>query len=208
MSVLPAPFKKLHTEIKERLTSLEITTPTPFQISSIPVIKSGANVFCKAPKDSGKTTSLILTTLHKLKFQAVGTAVRAIVLVEDSEKIEEMYQSFQAYTRYTELRIYAAVESLHVDTHKSEILEGTDVLIITATGLHKLLLSNGISTSQLTIFSIDDAEFITKNNGYATILAITQGVKKCQFVLYSEEITPKLKGLDSYFMEFAKTVSI
>jgi len=208
MSTLPAPFKKLHTEIKQRLTSLEITTPTPFQISSIPVIKSGANVFCKAPKDAGKTTTLVLTTLHKLKFEAVGTAVRAIVLVEDNDKVEEMYKSFSSYTRYTELRVYAAVQSLHVDTHKSEILEGVDVLIITATGLHKLLLSNGISTSQCTIFSIDDAEFLTKNSGFATILAITQGIKKCQFVLYSEEISPKLKSLDSYFMEHPRTVTV
>lgn len=52
------PFKKLHTEIKETLENLEITTPTPFQGKSIPVIKGGANVFCMASKDSGKTTIL------------------------------------------------------------------------------------------------------------------------------------------------------
>ena len=62
-----APFKKLHPSIKEKLEDLEMVTPTPFQIKSIPLIKSGANIYCTAPENSGKTTTLILTTLNKLK---------------------------------------------------------------------------------------------------------------------------------------------
>ena len=40
------PFKKLHSDIQEKLESLDIRTPTPFQSSSIPIIKSGVNVYC------------------------------------------------------------------------------------------------------------------------------------------------------------------
>ena len=80
------PFKKLHSDIKEKLAHLEIITPTPFQRISIPAIKSGANIYCTASKDSGKTTTLILTTLQKLKCEAVGTAPRAVILVENKEK--------------------------------------------------------------------------------------------------------------------------
>ena len=65
------PFKKLHADIREKLNTLNIETPTPFQSSSIPVIKSGANVYCTAPKESGKTSTLVWTTLQKLKCEAV-----------------------------------------------------------------------------------------------------------------------------------------
>ena len=75
------PFKKLHTDIREKLESLEILTPTPFQNSSIPIIKSGTNVYCVAPKNSGKTSTLVWTTLQKLKCEAVGNAPRAVILV-------------------------------------------------------------------------------------------------------------------------------
>jgi len=61
------PFKKLHSEIQEKLEDLEITGPTSFQSKSIPVIKGGANVFCMASEGSGKTTTLILPNLQKLK---------------------------------------------------------------------------------------------------------------------------------------------
>lgn len=208
MSSLPMPFKKLHSEIKEVLETLEITTPTLFQTNSIPVIKSGANAFCIAPKNSGKTTTMVLTTLQKLKCEAVGTSPRAIVLVENSEKALELYTTFIKYTKYNSLRVYVGHDRLHIDTQKSEILEGVDILITTPIGFRKLLQSNGISTSQITVFSVDDAEFLVKNTGYSDVLFITQGVKKCQFILYSETIPPKLKGLESYFMEHAKTVSV
>ncbi len=202
------PFKKLHSDIQEKLEFLEITTPTPFQSRSIPVIKSGANVFCTASKDSGKTTTLILTTLQKLKCEAVGNAPRSIVLVENKEKALELYDAFLTYTKHNSLRVYVGYEELHIDLQKSEIFEGVDILISTPKSLNKLFLSNGVNTAQLKLFSIDDAAFLTQNSTYTALISITQSIQKCQFVLYSEEMHPKLQRFESYFMERSKTVAI
>ena len=202
------PFKKLHSDIREKLDDLEIITPTPFQSKSIPVIKSGANLFCTAPKDSGKTTTLILTTLQKLKCQAIGNAPRAVVLVENREKALELYDAFIKHTKYNSLRVYASYEQLHIDMQKSEIFEGIDILISTPKTMYKLMSLNGISTSQLKIFSIDDAEFLVQKSSYTAVMSITQSINKCQFVLYSEKMHPILKRFKSYFMEHSKTVTI
>ena len=202
------PFKKLHSEIQEKLAYLEIVTPTPFQSKSIPVIKSGSNVYCIAPKNSGKTTTLILTTLQKLKYEAVGNLPRAIVLVENKEKALELYDVFITYTRNSSLRVYVGYEQLHIDVQKSEIFEGIDILISTPATMNKLFLSNGVSTSQLTIFSVDDAEFLVQNTAYNALMSITQSIDKCQFVLYSEKMHPILKRFESYFMEYSKKVII
>ncbi|WP_299241772.1 DEAD/DEAH box helicase [uncultured Aquimarina sp.] len=189
------------------LAHLEIITPTSFQSKSIPVIKSGANVFCTASKDSGKTTTLILTTLQKLKCEAVGNAPRAIVLVENTARALELYDAFLAYTKHNSLRVYVGHEQLHIDLQKSEIFEGVDILISTPISMNKLLLSNGVSTSQIKIFSVDDADFLIQNSAYTAILSITRGIKKCQYVLYSEKMHPKLKRFESNFMEYSKTVA-
>jgi len=202
------PFKKLHPHLQEKLASQEIATPTPFQIKSIPVIKSGANVFCIAPKDSGKTTAMILTTLQKLKCEAVGDAPRAIVLVENKEKALQLYDAFFPYTKHTTLRVYAGYEELHVDVQKSEIFLGIDILISTPKSMNKLFLLNGVPTSQIKIFSIDDAEFLVPNSVYTALMSITQSMKKCQYVLYSEKMHPKLERFESYFMEHSKIISI
>ncbi|WP_111707714.1 DEAD/DEAH box helicase [Lutibacter citreus] len=202
------PFKKLHSYIKEILETLEISTPTPFQSASIPIIKSGANIYCTAPKNSGKTTTLLLTTLQKLKCEAVGTAPRAIILVEDKDSALELYETFIKYTRYNSLRVYLCDEKLHIDVQKSEIFEGQDILISTPKNMNKLFLLNGVNTSQLKIFNIDDAEFLSQRSAYTATMAITQGITKCQFVIYSEKMQPILKRLESYFMKHPKTVSI
>ena len=201
------PFKKLHTDIQEKLEDLEITAPTPFQSKSIPVIKGGANVFCMSSEGSGKTTTLILTTLQKLKCEAVGNSPRAIVLVENKERALEMYDAFLTFTRYKSLRVYAGYEQLHIDVQKSEIFEGIDILISTPKSLKKLFLVNGINTSQLKIFSVDDAEFLVKQSAYTDVMSITQSIKKCQYVLYLEKMHPMIKRFESYFMEYAKIVS-
>ena len=201
------PFKKLHSDIQEKLAYLEIVTPTPFQSKSIPVIKSGSNAYCIAPKNSGKTTTLILTTLQKLKYEAVGNLPRAIVLVENKEKALELYDVFLTYTRNSSLRVYVGYEQLHIDVQKSEIFEGIDILISTPKSLKKLFLVNGINTSQLKIFSVDDAEFLAQKSAYTDVMSITQSIKKCQYVLYLEKMHPMLKRFESYFMEYAKIVS-
>jgi superfamily II DNA/RNA helicase len=202
------PFKKLHPHIQDKLESLEITIPTPFQRISIPVIKSGANVFCTAKKDSGKTTTLILTTLQKLKCEEVGNGPRALVIVENKEKALELYDAFLKYTRYTSLRVYLGDEKIHIDLQKSEIFEGIDILISTPKTMNKLFLFNAVSTSQVAIFSIDDAEFLAQKTPYSALMSITQSISKCQFVLYSEKMHPILKRFKSYFMEHSKIVSV
>jgi superfamily II DNA/RNA helicase len=202
------PFKKLHTNIKEQLENLEIAAPTPFQRKSIPIIKSGANVYCIAPKNSGKTTALILTTLQKLKCEAVGNTPRAIILVENKEKALELYADFLIYTQHNSLRVYVGYEQLHIDVQKSEIFEGIDILISTPITINKLFLTNGVSTSQLKIFSVDDAEFLVQNTAYNALMSITQSIDKCQFVIYAEKMHPILERFESYFMEYSKKVII
>ncbi len=202
------PFKKLHSHLLEALERLSIDTPNPFQKGSIPVIKSGANAFCTAPKDSGKTTTLILTTLHKLNCEAVGNAPRAVVIVENKSNALASYDAFLKYTKYSSLRVYASYEELHIDVQKSEIYLGIDILITTPKTFHKLLLSNGVSISELKICSIDDADFLAHKSAYTALTTTAQSIKKCQYVVYSENLHPKLKRLDEYFMERARYVTM
>ncbi len=197
-------FKKLHTHLLERLEQFAIEEPTPFQTKTIPVIKSGANVYCIAPKDSGKTTSLILTTLQKINCEAVGTAPRALVIVENKERALELYASFLEYTKQSSVRVYVGYKELHIDVQKSEIFEGIDILITTPRSLNKLFLLNGVSTSQLKICSIDDGDFLKQKSDYTAMLSITQSIRKCQYVLYTEQMHPLLARFEEHFMERAR----
>ena len=202
------PFKKLHSDIKEKLAFFEITIPTPFQSKSIPLIKSGANVYCTAPKNSGKTTTLILTTLQKLKCEEVGVAPRAIILVENRERAFELEETLLKYTRHTSLRVYTCDDKFHIEVLTSEIFEGVDILIATPRTVCKLLLSEGLNMTQLSIFNIEDAEFLYKSATYTDLMAITQSIHKCQYVVYSEKSNTMLKRLETNIMQYSRTVAL
>lgn len=200
------PFKKLHHLLRDTLEEEQMTSPTPLQAKVIPVIKSGVNTYCIAPKDSGKTTTLVLTTLQKIAGKAMGNAPRAIVIAENKAKVHDLYNAFMVYTKYTDIRLYMGYEELHIDIQKSEIFEGIDVLITTPKNLNKLFLLNGVSTSQLKMFSVEDADFILQKTEYSALLSVTQSIQKCQYVIFSEKLTPKLDRLQDYFMERATLV--
>lgn len=202
------PFKKLHSDILKKLYSLKITTPTLFESKSIPVIKSGANVYCIAPKNSGKTTTLIVTTLQKLKFRAIGNVPRAIALAENKEKAQELYDLFQEYSRESDLRIYLATEEIHLDIQKSEIAMGIDILISTPVSMNKLFLSNGINTSEVKMISVDDAEFLAQKSDYSAMMSFARSIPKCQYILFLEKMEPMVNRFQEYFMEFAKKVNV
>jgi len=74
--------------------------------------------------------------------------------------------------------------------------------------MNQLFLFNGISTSQVQIFNVDDAEFLTQQSESNAMLSITQSMHKCQYVIYSEKSHPKLKKFESYFMQPKRTVSM
>jgi superfamily II DNA/RNA helicase len=120
----------------------------------------------------------------------------------------ELYDAFLKYTRYGSVRVYLADEKVHVDVLKSEIFEGVDVLISTPKTMNNLFLLNGVNTTQLKIFSIDDAEFLVQKSSYTALMAIVQSIHKCQFVIYSEKIPPILKRFESSFMIHSRKVSI
>jgi len=202
------PFKKLHPTIKEFIENQEIKIPTPFQKASIPAIKSGANIFCIAPSGSGKTIALILTTMQKLKCEETGTAPRAIVIVENNEKAQQLYALFIKYTRPTSLRVYFGDERAHIDLLKSEIFEGVDILVSSPKTINKLILAEGLNTTQVKLFSIDDADFLVQKSSSADLIAVTQSIQKCQFVMYAEKMHPTLKRFEAYFMYPYKTVAI
>ena len=171
-------FKKLHQAIKDGLDRLEITTPTPFQQKSISKIKSGSNFFGIAPEGSGKSTTLIINTLQKLKATAVGQAPRAVIFVEDKAKAISLDEQFKPFTKRTDVRVYMAYDERDIETHKSEIFMGIDILITTPKRFHKLFLVNGVNSTQLQLFILEDADQLLLKSNYVSLLTISESIKK------------------------------
>lgn len=181
-------------------------TPTPFQQKAIPKIKSGSDVFGVAAIGKGKTTTLIINTLQKLNCKAEGNAPRALLIVKNKQEAHNLYSKCIAFTKYTDLRVYMGYEELHLDIQKSEIYMGIDILISTPKNVQKLFFQNGASTSQLKFFAVDDAHLLRDLSEISALRIVSEGIKKCQYVIMTEKLNPKLERLQNYFMENASFV--
>jgi len=201
-------FKKLNPILKEAINHLGFEAPLPFQKEIIPKIKGGANVYGLAPKDSGKTSALIMSTIHKLKAEAFEDSPRALILVKDKQASLDLKEHFEQYTKHTDLRIYCAYEEYDVDKQREEIYYGVDILIATPKRLNKLYFLNSLHLGQLQIFAIEDSEFLIRNNYHSDVLRVTESLNKCQFLIFGESMHPRIERLKGSFMYNAQTVKM
>ncbi len=193
-------FKKLKPELLEALETNNITEPTAFQKKVLPKIKGGANAFCIGEKDCGKTTAIIIATINKLEGKPVGDAPRALILVETKVDALKLKETFELFTKRTGLRVYAAYNEQTLDQQREEIYYGQDILIATPKRLNKLYLMNSLDLSQLKLYIIEDAEFAERGMYFADINRIPESINKCQYLVFSKKLAPRLKRLEDTFM--------
>lgn len=201
-------FKKLHPLLREILDDQEITEPTPFQKVILPKIKSGANLFGIAPNGAGKTTALIMGTIQQLEAEAFQDAPRALIFVKDKEAALELEEQFKTFLRSSSLRVFAAFDQPNIENQKNEIYYGMDIVIATPNKLKKLFKISGINLNELKLLAIEDAEFLASNRDYNDLISIPEHISKCQYLVFSSEMNPKIERLKDGFMAHSEVIRV
>ncbi|RCW92071.1 DEAD/DEAH box helicase [Winogradskyella arenosi] len=199
-------FKKLHPLLKESLENLGFETSNAFQKKALPVLKGGADAYVIAPKDSGKTTALIIAIIHKLKAAAFEDSPRALVIVKDKKEALALKAVFEGFTQTTDLRVYALYDEYDIEKQKEEVYYGQDIIIATPGRLSKLYFLNGIHLGEIQMFAIEDADYLGRHNAYNHILRLSESLAKCQFVIMAEEMNSKIKNYQNAFMSNAQLI--
>jgi len=202
------PFKKINAPLKEVLESKGFEEPLPFQKKILSKIKSGANLFGIAPEGSGKTTSIIISTIQKLGSEAFEDAPRALIFVKDKEAALELEEKFKEYTRRMDLRVFAAFDEPNMETQKGEIYSGVDIVIATTKRLNQLFLHSGINLSQLQLFIVEDAGFLIRNKAFIDLIRIPESINKCQYLVFSDKYDAKMERLKESFMAHSQLIEL
>lgn len=194
------PFKKLKPILKDILEHQNLTEATAFQKKVIPKIKSGANVYAVAPEGSGKTTSLILTTLQKIKDYEEHDNPRVVIFVKDKAAALALEEKFEPFIKHFNLTSYSVYEEQAEQVQKDIIYEGVDIVIGTAKRINKLYLMNGINLNDMMTVIVDDANELPRIDFAKDIVRISDSFPKCQFIVFSTDYDEKLKSLKESFM--------
>ena len=199
-------FKKLHPLLKESLENAGFETSNSYQKKALPILKGGADAYMIAPNGSGKTTALIIATIHKLKAEAFEDSPRAVIIVKDKMEALAVKDEFERFTNTTNLRVYAAYDEHDLEKQKEEIYYGQDIVIATPSRLSKLYFLNGIHLGEVQLFAIEDADYLGRKDAYNQILRLSESMNKCQFIILADVMNSKIANFQNAFMSNAQLI--
>lgn len=192
-------LKKINPNLQKALMDFGLTEANEIQAATFSTIKSGADAVIQSPEGSGKTTTIVLNVIQRLE-KAVGESTRALVLVEDKDKVLEMLEMFRVFGQYTNLRVIGSHDKGDIDYDKNQISVGMDVLIGTPTRINALFSSAGFNMNTIKMFVTDDADELFRQRHDAIVQRLSMSVEKTQRLFFCNQITERVEVLADKIM--------
>ena len=192
-------IKKMSKHLANALTENNILEPTVLQQKIISKINSGADLIIESEDHSGKTTALVLTTIHKLK-EPFEDAARALIIVPSIDHAIEMENQFKLLSVGTKLRIHTAHEGGKIDKQNEEIYIGADVVIGTPKRIMEIYFRKNINITKVKLFAIDDTELVVKNLHQGYIHRLADSLPKCQHLIFTNAYSERIEAMIEKFM--------
>jgi ATP-dependent RNA helicase RhlE len=199
--------EKLDIQLLEALKENGFTESTELEQICIPRIKSGRDLLCIAGKGTGKTITVMVSVLQKLK-ASLNDVPRAVIVVPNKERALEMKAEFARLGEYTDLRVNTACDDEKIDDQKDKVYMGSDVVIGTAKRLNLLYTLYALNLTGVKIFAIDDAESVIKSINYLQIDRLSESMPKAQKVVFANTLTEWIERFSASFMNTQEVIEI
>lgn len=187
-------LKKINEKLQDALIENGLTEANILQMETFSTIKSGADCIIVSPKGSGKTTTIVLNVIQQLAGKTEESP-RALIIVEDKEKVLAMEALFEKYGKYTNLEVYGVHDKGDMDYDKNYVSTGIDVLIGTPGKLSDMFSTAGYNVNRLRMFILDDADPILKLRNETKIMRISNSIAKTQRIIFAETLTERIEIL-------------
>jgi superfamily II DNA/RNA helicase len=199
--------EKLDIQLLESLENSGFTESTELQQICISRIKSGRDLTVVAANDAGKSTTIVISVLQRLKTEE-GDNARAVIVVPDLERAVELKNQFDSLGEYAALRVHTACDDERIDRQKEKIYMGSDVVIGTAKRLNQIYTLYALNLASVKIFAIDDAELVIRNLNYTQLDRLAQSMPKAQKIVFASAITEWIERFADEFMNNQEVIEI
>jgi ATP-dependent RNA helicase RhlE len=205
-------FDELTPEIRERLTSDGITTPTPIQEKAIPLILQKKDIIGVAQTGTGKTAAFVLPILQLLansKKQIVPNTPRVLVLAPTRELAVQIDEAFYNYGRLLKIKTRAICGGFSSESQIKSLSKGVDIVVATPGRLMDLAAQSEIDLSQVEYFVLDEAHMMLDLGFLAEITNIySQLPSNRQSSLFTATTSPKILDLANELLNNPITVAV
>jgi len=190
----------LNKPLLNALNDLGFQHPTSIQQKTFSVIMSGRDVCGIAQTGTGKTFAYLLPCLRQLTFSKTRTP-QFLIIVPTRELVVQVVQSIKELTSYMTLQTVGVYGGTNMNTQRTEVENGLDILVATPGRLYDLALSGSLRLNTIKKLVIDEVDEMF-NLGFRTQLRNILDLlpAKRQNLLFSATITEEVETLmDSYF---------
>ncbi len=190
----------LNTPLRNALSDLGFTEPTPIQFKAFSVIMSGRDVVGVAQTGTGKTFAYLLPILRQLSFSKQKEP-RVLILVPTRELVVQMVGEIRKLTVYMNLRVEGVYGGTNINTQKQLVVNGLDVLVATPGRLIDLALTNVLKLSSVRQLVVDEVDEMLSLGFLPQLTRIFDLLPaKRQNLLFSATMTEEVDAiLDDYF---------
>jgi superfamily II DNA/RNA helicase len=192
-------LKKINPNLQKALIENGLTEANEMQQETFSTIKSGADAVIQSGEKTGKSTTIVLNVIQRLE-KTQGESTRALIIVENKERVLEMEELFLKLGTYTDLSILGVHDKGDIDYDKNVISMGLDVLIGTPARVNTLFSSAGFNINTIKMFVVDDTEILMRLRMDAVILRLSQSIEKTQRIFFCNTITERVESLANNIM--------
>jgi len=198
----------LPKSLQKALDDMGFVTPTPIQERAMPVILSGRDMMGIAQTGTGKTFAYLLPILKHWKFAKVHVP-RVVIIVPTRELVVQVAEEVEKLTKYMSVRTVGIYGGVNINTQKTRVYEGVDILVGTPGRMMDLALDNVLRFDEVQKLVIDEFDEIL-NLGFRTqITAIFSMMKaRRQNILFSATMTEDVDDMLSDYFDFPEEVSL
>ena len=198
----------LPKSVQKAIDDLGFTTPTPIQQKSFSVIMSGRDMMGIAQTGTGKTFAYLLPLLKLYKFTPTETP-KIVILVPTRELVVQVAEEVEKLTQYMSVRTLAIYGGVNINTQKTAVYQGIDILVGTPGRVMDLALDNVIrfdETQKLVIDEFDEMLNLGFRPQLTSILAMMK--PKRQNILFSATMTDEVDQVLNDFFDFPEEVTL
>jgi superfamily II DNA/RNA helicase len=192
-------FEQLSEHYEHTFAALGIEKATELQENILKKVKSGGDLLLIAPESDDKLYAAALACLQKVPSSCEGSP-RAILIVGNPDKAKKISQFLTVASRRKELMIEPADDTGKMVQQRIHIFEGADIVVGTPKRIYDLYIQNGINLGELRLIILDNADEMTKEDIILGMRRLTEGLPKCQRMLFTKEMNPKVERISSVWL--------
>jgi ATP-dependent RNA helicase RhlE len=181
--------------------------PKEIQLKTMSRILGGQDVIAVGPEGSGKTTTYVLGVLMRLKY-GFEEAPRALILVPDKERIQEVMERFELLNRNSTIRIVPLYPDGSIEAQVNAVTDGSDIVIATPDRARAVYLKLGLNLNKIIMFIVDDAAEIIKKGMQLPVAELARSIIRCQRLVFTEVLHDKLHLLVDQFLNQPAIVEV